>query len=219
MNKTSFCSWSAGKDSALSLYKALNNGLDVKYLLNMMNEDGKNSRSHNLSLEILKEQSDSLDIPLITRNTSWDNYEELFIDTLKRFKDEEINSGIFGDIDLEDHRKWEEKVCNKAGLKAVLPLWQEKRKILLNEFLDLGFKTMIVVINENYMDKKYLGKILDNRLVNEFEEIGIDPNGENGEYHSVVLDGPIFNYSIEVKRQDKLYNEGYWFQEIKLINT
>jgi len=219
MNKTSFCSWSAGKDSALSLYKALNNGLDVKYLLNMMNEDGKNSRSHNLSLEILKEQSDSLDIPLITRNTSWDNYEELFIDTLKRFKDEEINSGIFGDIDLEDHRKWEEKVCNKADLKAVLPLWQEKRKILLNEFLDLGFKTMIVVINENYMDKKYLGKILDNRLVNEFEEIGIDPNGENGEYHSVVLDGPIFNYPIEVKRQDKLYNEGYWFQEIKLINT
>jgi len=219
MIKNSFCSWSGGKDSTLSLYKALKNGLEVKYLLNMMNEDGKNSRSHNLSLEILKEQSDSLDIPLITRNTSWDNYEELFIDTLKRFKDEEINSGIFGDIDLEDHRKWEEKVCNKAGLKAVLPLWQEKRKILLNEFLDLGFKTMIVVINENYMDKKYLGKILDNRLVNEFEEIGIDPNGENGEYHSVVLDGPIFNYPIEVKRQDKLYNEGYWFQEIKLINT
>ena len=219
MSKTSFCSWSGGKDSTLSLYKALKNGLEVKYLLNMMNEDGKNSRSHNLSLEILKEQSNSLDIPLITRNTTWDNYEEIFIDTLKQFKDEGINNGIFGDIDLEDHRKWEEKVCAKADLEAVLPLWQQKRKVLLNEFLDLGFKTMIVVINENYMDKKYLGKILDKDLINEFEDIGIDPNGENGEYHSVVLDGPIFDYPIKVKKQDKLYNEGYWFQEIKLINT
>jgi len=78
---------------------------------------------------------------------------------------------------------------------------------------------MIIVINENYMDKKHLGKILDKDLVNEFEEIGIDPNGENGEYHSVVLDGPIFNYPIKVKKQDKLYNKGYWFQEIELINT
>ncbi|MDZ7671855.1 MAG: diphthine--ammonia ligase [Halanaerobiales bacterium] len=219
MSNKSFCSWSGGKDSTLSLYKALKDGLEVKYLLNMMNEDGKNSRSHNLSLEIIKAQADSLGIPLITKNTTWDTYEEIFVDTLKQFEKEGIKNGIFGDIDIEDHRKWEEMVCKKAKLNAVLPLWQQKRKVLLKEFLDLNFKTMIIVVNENYLDKKYLGKILDKELVNEFEEIGIDPNGENGEYHTVVLDGPIFNYPLEIEKQDKLYNEGYWFQKIKLINT
>ncbi|MGM0446318.1 MAG: diphthine--ammonia ligase [Bacillota bacterium] len=219
MDNKSFCSWSGGKDSTLSLYKALNAKMDVKYLLNMMNEDGKNSRSHNLPLDIIKAQSDSLNIPLITKKTTWETYEEIFIDTLKQFNKDGIKYGIFGDIDLEDHRKWEEKVCEKANLNAVLPLWQQKRKVLLKEFLDLGFKTMIVVVNESYLDKKYLGKILDKELVNEFEEIGIDPNGENGEYHTVVLDGPIFNYPIKVKKQNILHNEGYWFQNIKLVNT
>lgn len=219
MSKKSFCSWSGGKDSTLSLYKALNDEMDVKYLLNMLNEDGKKSRSHNLPLEIIKAQADSLGIPLMTKNTTWDTYEEIFIDTLKQFEKEEIKNGIFGDIDIEDHRKWEEMVCEKANLNAVLPLWQQERKVLLKEFLDLGFKTMIIVLNENYLDKKYLGKILDKELVNEFEEIGIDPNGENGEYHTVVLDGPIFNFPLEIEKQNKLYNEGYWFQKIKLINT
>jgi uncharacterized protein (TIGR00290 family) len=173
MSNKSFCSWSGGKDSTLSLYKALNDKMDVKYLLNMMNEDGKNSRSHNLSLEIIKAQADSLGIPLITKNTTWDTYEEIFIGTLKQFEKKGIKNGIFGDIDIEDHRKWEEMVCEKANLNAVLPLWQQKRKVLLKEFLDLEFKTMIIVVNENYLDKKYLGKILDKELVIEFEEIGI----------------------------------------------
>jgi len=219
MNNNFFCSWSGGKDSALSLYKAIQKDLKPKKLLNMMNEKGENSRSHNLPLSILKAQAESLNIPLTTKRSSWDDYEEIFINTLKDFKKEGIDKGVFGDIDLAEHREWEEKVCNKAGLEAVLPLWNQDREALLHEFIDLGFKTMIIVVNEDYLDKKYLGKILDKNLIKEFKEIGIDPSGENGEYHTVVIDGPIFDKKVKIEKKEILNNENYWFQSVELTNS
>ena len=218
MDKTFFCSWSGGKDSALALFKAIQADYEPKKLLNMLSEKGKKSRSHNLSLSVLEAQAEALNISLETRRASWDEYEETFIEALKDFNKEGIKTGVFGDIDLEGHREWEEKVCKKAGLEAFLPLWQKKREDLLNEFIDVGFKTMIIVVNEEYLDKKYLGKIIDKDLIKEFNEIGIDPSGENGEYHTVVLDGPLFNKKLEVNRLNQLYNDGYWFQEFELIN-
>ncbi|MCF8009553.1 MAG: hypothetical protein K9K32_07275, partial [Halanaerobiales bacterium] len=89
----------------------------------------------------------------------------------------------------------------------------------LEQFLNLGFKAMVVVVNEKFLGKRYLGRILDNDLIEEFKKIGIDPSGENGEYHTVVLDGPIFEYEVKVKRHKILYNQGYYFQTIQLINS
>ncbi|MCF8000533.1 MAG: diphthine--ammonia ligase [Halanaerobiales bacterium] len=218
MKKNFFCSWSGGKDSALALYKAIQAEYKPKKLLNMLSEEGKKSRSHNLSLPVLEAQAEALNISLETRRTSWDNYEETFIGALKDLHKEGIGTGVFGDIDLEGHREWEEKVCKAANMEAYLPLWQIKREELLNEFIEEGFKTMIIVVNEEYLDEKYLGKIIDKELIKEFNEIGIDPSGENGEYHTVVLDGPIFNKKLEVNKLDHLYNDGYWFQEFELIN-
>ena len=216
MEKNFFCSWSGGKDSALSLYKAVDLGWKPQALLNILNEDGKNSRSHNLPFSILKAQADSLNIPLVTKNATWDDYEKIFIEALKEFKKQGIDSGVFGDIDIKDHRKWEEMVCEKAGLKAHLPLWNQSREELLFEFLDLGFITMIVVVNQSYLGKKYLGEIIDKELIAEFKKIGIDPSGENGEYHTVVLDGPIFDHLVEIEKKDQVENKGYYFQNINL---
>lgn len=218
MNKNFFCSWSGGKDSALALYKAIQADYKPKKLLNMLNEAGKKSRSHNLSLPVLEAQADALNISLETRRASWDDYEETFIAALKDLHKEGIGTGVFGDIDLEGHREWEEKVCKAANMEAYLPLWQIKREDLLNEFIEEGFKTMIIVVNEEYLDEKYLGKIIDKELIKEFNEIGIDPSGENGEYHTVVLDGPLFNKKLEVNKLGHLHNDGYWFQEFELIN-
>src|SRR6056297_1110257 len=219
MNNNFFCSWSGGKDSCLALYKAIEANLKPKRLLNMLNEEGDNSRSHNLPFSVLKAQAKSLDIPLTTKRTSWDDYEEKFIETIKEFKKEGIDQGVFGDIDLKENREWEEKVCSKAGLTARLPLWEQAREDLLNEFIELGFKTMIIVVNEDYLDKKYLGKIIDKKLIKEFKDIGIDPSGENGEYHTVVINGPIFNERIQLKKKAQLKHENYWFQPVKLINS
>ncbi|MFO7815206.1 MAG: diphthine--ammonia ligase [Halanaerobiales bacterium] len=219
MHKNFFCSWSGGKDSALALFKAIQADYIPKKLLNILNEKGEKSRSHNLSLSVLEAQAGSLNISLETRRASWEDYEDIFIDALKEFNEEGIKTGVFGDIDLEGHREWEEKVCNEAGLEAYLPLWQKKREVLLNEFIEEGFKSMIIVVNEEYLDKKYLGKIIDKKLINEFNEIGIDPSGENGEYHTVVLDGPLFSKMLKVNKQGHLYNDGYWFQEFELMNS
>ena len=219
MSNQFFCSWSGGKDSALALYRALQQDLKPKKLLNMLNEKGENSRSHNLPLSVLKAQAASLEIPLVTKRTSWNDYESVFIETLKEFAEDGIKKGVFGDIDLEEHREWEEMVCRKANMTAYLPLWNQDREALLYEFLNLGFKTMIVVVNEDYLDKKYLGKIVDKNLVIEFKELGIDPSGENGEYHTVVLDGPIFKNKINVGKKEVVNNDNYWFQTIELINS
>jgi uncharacterized protein (TIGR00290 family) len=142
MNKTFFCSWSGGKDSVLALFKAIQADYEPKKLLNMLSEKGKKSRSHNLSLSVLEAQAEALNISLETRRASWDEYEETFIEALKDFNKEGIKTGVFGDIDLEGHREWEEKVCKEAGLEAFLPLWQKKREDLLNEFIDVFLRKL-----------------------------------------------------------------------------
>ncbi|SCZ00784.1 Dph6-related ATP pyrophosphatase [Alkaliphilus peptidifermentans] len=212
-----FCSWSGGKDSCLALYRTIKEGGKPQILFTMFAEGALRSRSHGLPLELYKEQSSSLEIPFIYKAASWQEYEEVFIKTLHTFKDMNINIGVFGDIDLEDHRKWEEKVCNEADIEAYLPLWKEERTALLLEFIDNGFKTMIIAIKEGVLDKKYLGRILDRELIAELDALDIDPCGEEGEFHTVVLDGPIFTYAIEVEIKQEIFNNGYWFIDIAVL--
>jgi len=94
----------------------------------MLTENGERSRSHGLSLNLLKKQSETLSIPLRTYATSWKDYETNFITALKEIKESEINIGVFGDIDIDDHKKWVKKVCNKTNVLEYLPLWKETRR-------------------------------------------------------------------------------------------
>ena len=127
MLKSSFCSWSGGKDSCLALFKAINQGYDVKYLLTMMSDKGNISRSHGINSKLLFEQSDRLEIKMIQKYTSWEDYENVFISTLNYFKKNNIEYGIFGDIDIQDHLDWVMKICNKTNMKYFEPLWKYKR--------------------------------------------------------------------------------------------
>jgi len=127
-----------------------------------------------------------------------------------------INAGIFGDIDIEEHRKWVEKLCNDTQIKAYLPLWQQPRAKLLNEFLAAGFKAIIVAVNADKLAKEYLGRKLDKELIVEFQNLNIDPCGENGEYHTVVTDGPIFSSPINLNPGNIILRDNYWFQDFAL---
>ncbi|MTI67559.1 MAG: diphthine--ammonia ligase [Firmicutes bacterium] len=196
-NKSIFCSFSGGKDSCLSLYKALEGGANLKYLFTMFTEEGKRSRSHGLELKVIKEQAKSIEAELIIGKASWNNYEEVFIENIKKMEDENIEIGVFGDIDIIDHLRWVENTLSVTKILTYHPLWKEERKKLLKEFVDLGFKAKIVSLKKSLMDKKYLGKTLDYKLINELESIGIDPCGEEGEFHTVVYDGPIFSYPLK----------------------
>jgi len=217
-NKKLFSSWSGGKDSCLALYRAIRSGGIPTRLLTMFTTNGERSRSHGLSREVILAQSDALAIPLIVRNASWDSYEDVFTQTLVELQGAGIEYGVFGDIDLEPHREWVEKVCATAGITPLLPLWQTARRQLLTELLAAGFKAIIVAIKDSLLDRSFLGRQLDHELLAELENIGIDACGEKGEYHSLVVDGPIFKHQLAIRTGAIVNHDGYSFLDIQLAD-
>ncbi|MHA1378791.1 MAG: diphthine--ammonia ligase [Candidatus Helarchaeota archaeon] len=211
-----FCSWSGGKDSCLSLYHAIQDGGSPVCLLNMLQEDGKRSRSHNLNIETLKKQASALGIPLLTRSTTWDEYEANFISALNELKGKGLLVGIFGDIDIQEHRDWIERVCSTVNINPRLPLWKRSRKGLLHEFIQLGFNATIIAIKEDELDKKFLGRSIDEKLLSDLEQTGIDLSGENGEYHTIVTDGPIFSFPLKIKIVGQNAHKGYRFLDVSV---
>jgi diphthine-ammonia ligase len=209
-----FCSWSGGKDSCLALYHAIQNGGKFHSLLTILSEDGVTSRSHALDKPLIEEQARSLGVEAVFRSASWDQYEAEFISGLREFKKSGIEVGVFGDIDVDSHREWVKRVCGVAGIVPVHPLWKRDRRELLEEFIGLGFRAQIVVINGQKMDKRFLGEIIQPHTIEEMAESGIDPSGELGEYHTVVTDGPIFSWRVEISPARKRAHEGYWFLEV-----
>ncbi len=189
--KKAFCSWSGGKESCLALQRALREGFDVKFLLTMFDETADRSRSHAIPRNLIQAQADALGIELVTANASWQNYEKVFVETLGEFQKQNITHGIFGDIDLQAHRDWEEKVCAAAGIETVLPLWSENRRAMVDEFLAEGFKAVVVCVNENFLDASFCGRIFDQSFVDDLPA-SVDACGENGEFHTFVFDGKMF---------------------------
>ena len=149
-----FCSWSGGKDCCLALYRAINNGLDVQYLVNTVSEDGQRSRSHGVFSEVIRMQSQALGIPIVQGRTTNENYEEVFVGMLKGLKQKGVEGGVFGDIDYPPHREWEENVCRRAGMQAYLPLWQEDQQSLVEEFIDAGFESVIVTAKDLTLEER-----------------------------------------------------------------
>lgn len=217
-NKKALCSWSGGKDSCFALLKATHQSFIPTVLLNVMNENGKISRSHGIGKEILEAQSASMQVPISFVSSSWADYETNFISQLRTLKEKYgINYTIFGDIDIETHRQWEEKVSNACQLEAVLPLWKQDRKKLVHEMIDSGIKAMIVSCNAT-LGEEFLGRIIDEKTIKDLERKNVDVCGENGEYHTLVLNCPLFKEEIQVAIANKRKHEQYWFCELELIS-
>lgn len=210
-----FCSWSGGKDSCLALHKMMASGARPKVLLTMMVEDGSRSRSHGLPISVLKAQASSIGAELSVQATSWQDYERTFVSVLKKMAAEGIHHGVFGDIDLEEHRDWVERVCGKVGTEAHEPLWKRERLDLLDEFIDGGFSATIIAVKEGVLGRDFLGRRIDRPLVRELAAMGVDPSGEKGEYHTVVTDGPAFSKRIRLVEGGTVLRDGYWFLDVE----
>ncbi len=191
-----FCSWSGGKESALALLRAIRSGANVTRLVNMLAEDGAHSRTHGITAELIQFQAEAIGIPLIQRPSSWETYEQEFKAVLRAMPDEGICRGIFGDIDLEGHREWVERVSSECSITPSLPLWREGRDDLLSEFIRSGFKAVIVAVDKRYLDETWIGREIDGAFVNDIRSQGVDICGEAGEYHTFVYDGPIFKNPV-----------------------
>lgn len=192
MQKVFIVSWSGGKDSALAYYRAVMAGHVPLALLTMFEEDGTRSRSHGLRPEVLKAQAERMGVPLIIGKAGWTDYEKEFRNKLEFLKDQGADTAVYGDIDLEDHKKWEEQVGKAAGLATYHPLWMESRRELLAQLLEEEFEAVITAVDPSRMDEKFLGRALTSELIEELESLGIDACGEEGEFHTVITDGPIF---------------------------
>jgi uncharacterized protein (TIGR00290 family) len=219
MTKDFVCSWSGGKDSCFALMQAMMLGYTPGVLLNVLNEEGQISRSHGIPYYILKAQADAAGLPLHCISSSWNEYEMHFTNALTQLKEKfHLTHAVFGDIDLQAHRDWEEKVCANSGLAAVLPLWKQNRKALVMTMLESGIVSIIVSCNE-LMGEKFIGRQITSGLVNELEMLGVDACGENGEYHTLVLDCPLFSSALNVTITEKMLHNNYWFGKLQLTTT
>ncbi|MFC1929992.1 diphthine--ammonia ligase [Chloroflexota bacterium] len=218
MTQRVFASWSGGKDSCLSCYHAMTDGLDIRYLTNMVTEDGKRSCSHGISADVIRVQSEAIGIPLLQRPTTRETYEAEFKNTIQSLKQERVKGGVFGDIDFNEHRQWIERVCRETGIIPYLPLWGESHDKVMKDFVNLGFESVIIAAKSDFFGEDILGRKLDMDFIKHLEELkktkDITLCGEAGEYHTVVIDGPLFQKRVEIMEAEKILRDGIWFLEI-----
>lgn len=219
--------WSGGKDSTLALHYILEQKeFEVSYLLTTINDSFKRVSMHGVREALLLEQVELLKIPLIQvrlpEMPDMKTYEQELTIQLNKLKSVGILHSIFGDIFLEDLKTYREKQLAQIGMKAVFPLWKRDSLELVKEFIELGYKTIVVCAQDGLQD--FCGRIIDQSFLDDLPA-DIDPCGENGEFHTFVFDGPLFTNPIKFKMGEKVYktypspNEndvvsGYWYIDL-----
>lgn len=197
-------SYSCGKDSTLALHKMLERGNECVGMIVMYNEDMERSWFHGVDMELLKKISESLGIPLILCRSKGENYHTSLESGLIEAKKRGAEVCVFGDIDIEDNAKWCKGRCEAVGIGYEFPLWHCDRRENTEEVISLGYECVIKCVKNSALDKSFLGKKLDRDVVELMEERGIDVCGENGEYHTIVLNGPIFKFPVEYDIKETL---------------
>lgn len=230
--------WSGGKDSALCLYKIL---MEAKYeivcLLTSVSKPYQRVSMHGVRIDLLETQVKNIGLPLqimeVPEMPTMEIYEEVMKSTLVNLQAQGATACVFGDIFLEDLREYREIQLSKIGLKGIFPLWKIDSKKLVHEFIDLGFKAIITCINDNYLDKSFTGRIIDNEFLKDLP-LNVDPCGENGEFHSFVFEGPIFKTPVTFEKGEIVFrkynapnqvesddgkspfNSGFWYCDLLL---
>lgn len=206
-----YMNWSGGKDSSLCLYKALQSKqYNITHLLTSVNAIHDRISMHGVRRELLFAQAVSIGIPLTTielpEQPSMTEYEQCMMNKVNELKTFGCTHSIFGDIFLEDLKLYREKKLKEANIECVFPLWKISTTELINEFIQLGFKGIIVCVNEKFLDKSFCGRIIDASFLNDLPA-NVDPCGENGEYHSFVFDGPVFKTPVAYSKGDIVYKK------------
>ncbi|MCW3997607.1 MAG: diphthine--ammonia ligase [Candidatus Bathyarchaeota archaeon] len=208
--------WSGGKDSCLACYKAIKAGHNVFSLLIMMADENK-SYFHLINSSLLDSQSNALGFPIIKQTTTLDMYETNFKKVLFELKNKGVEGLVSGDVfDVALHEKgWLDRICREVGLIPVRPLWHLDTNQILTEFINEGFKAIVVRVKSAVLGLEWLGREIDQKFFKDLLELGtIDPCGEYGEFHSFVTDGPIFRSKIKITESEKTTINGYGWLKI-----
>jgi diphthine-ammonia ligase len=208
-------SWSGGKDSYLALHRS-HSSYDVVAMITMFDEDGTRSRSHGLRPSLVEAQALCLGLTLCPGLGSWATYEEGYRRALTDARSLGITHVIFGDIMYDSNREFPERVCAAEGLLAVEPLWGEPTFDLYREFVATGADARIVTVRDGVLDPSWLGRRLTLDLLDDITAAGVDPCGEHGEYHTVVLDAPLFSRPIDFVALERVCRDGCWAVDLAI---
>lgn len=223
LKKKALFNWSSGKDSAFALYKILQNDeFEIVSLLTSVSEHYQRISMHGVRMELLDLQAESLQLPLtkmmLPEMPTMEVYENVMKNTLSKFKENGVTHSIFGDIFLEDLRKYREDKLKEGGLVGEFPLWKIGTTELIHDFINLGFKTIVTCVNEKFLDKSFVGRIIDESFINDLPD-NVDVCGENGEFHTFCFDGPIFKKPIAFETGEIVYKKYEKPKNISSSNT
>jgi len=229
--------WSGGKDSALALFLAkARPDIEIAGLLTTFSEEFDRVSMHGVRRDLLEAQAEALGLPVWKiflptppRNASCalpppgqtgfvsfasnDVYEEKMLQAFERARREGIEAIVFGDIFLEDLRAYRERLLAGVGLAGIYPLWGRSTRELMEEFLERGFRAVVVCVDSAKLDPSWPGRLLDRRFLAELPE-GVDPCGENGEYHTFVFDGPGFAHPVVHSQGETVLRDPFCFREL-----
>lgn len=208
-------SWSGGKDSSMALYEISKDpAVEVLALLGTFRQNEDRINIHGVRRLLIEQQAKSLGLPLekmvIKKGASDVEYEKAFLVTLQKYKVQGAKKVLFGDIFLEDVKGFREETLRKIGMHGVYPLWKKDTTELSRAFVEAGFKAVITVVDSKVLGKEFVGKTYDKEFLEALPE-GVDPCGENGEFHSFVFDGPIFRQPVKfVLGEVVLVDNRFW---------
>lgn len=225
--------WSGGKDSAFCLYKVISEkNIRIESLLTTLSKDHQRISMHGVREELLDAQVQSIGIPVkkiwLTESADLLQYENQMEVALTGFKECGITHSVFGDLFLEDLKKYREEQLARLGFKAMFPLWNYNTRQLAKDFIDSGFKSIVVCVDEKKLDRSFAGRFFDESFISDLPA-DVDPCGENGEFHTFVLDGPVFKHPVAIQpgeivykkynsQHEDLYHTGFYYCELLPVN-
>lgn len=207
-------SWSSGKDSSLALYELQKQGYEICGLLTTITQDYSRVSMHGVRTELLEQQAQSIGIPLekilISKSAGNAEYEESMKKVLEKYLAMGVTAVGFGDLFLEDIRKYREEKLSLVGMSGIFPLWGIDTHELARRIISSGFKAIISCVDSNLLDSKFAGRNFDEQFLADLPATA-DPCGENGEFHSFVYSGPIFSRAIPVKTGDVILRDNRFY--------
>lgn len=203
--------WSGGKDSAMSLYEIIKmENAEVAALLTTVTEGFERISMHGVRRTLLVEQAKSLGFPLheifIPQNCTNEIYERRMKEALETYQQQGVETAAFGDLFLEDIRAYREERMSRIGMRCLFPVWGRPTPELAEQFIDLGFRAVIVCVDTKALGHDFAGREYDRSFLKDLPA-GVDPCGENGEFHSFVYDGPIFSTPVRVQPGEKVLRQ------------
>jgi diphthine-ammonia ligase len=203
-------SWSGGKDSCLAAYLALGQGYKVSHLVNFISQEFKRVSFHGTEARLIQLQSRAIGIPLLQKQTTWQEYEQEFKEAVRSLLPRGVKGMVFGDIYLDEHKEWVERVCGELGIEAIEPLWNKDTEEVFTAFVDAGFEAVIVSAQAELIDEGWVGQRLDRKFLAYLKSRDVDLCGENGEYHTLVVNGPLFKRRIEIIESKTINRDNRW---------